>query len=158
MFAKFHYILLFVCFFNFWWSLTWCIYVFCREFVKIDEAKLNNSIPMGCVNPIATTMENPWLDLNHQFPGMNNMMIQPQTNFVKIESEPSNNLQNDPRKRLRESMENQINNLNMPPITNNVHIQGCAPQSNLPVQRSWDIDYILSKFVSTISVNICYPN
>lgn len=109
---------------------------------------------MGCANPFPTaaTMENPWLGFNHQILGANNMMIQPQTNFVKPESGFSNNLPNGPRKRSRDSMEDQFNNFNTPPVINNVPIQGFAPQSNFPydVQHLGEIDYILSQFVSLI--------
>ncbi|KAK1368130.1 RING-type domain-containing protein [Heracleum sosnowskyi] len=125
-----------------------------RENVMIEEAKPNNSVQMGCVNPFSTTMENPWLGINHQFLGRNNMMIQPQTNFVKVESGLSNNLQNGPNKRSREWGENQFNNLNMPPVTNNVPIQGFAPESNFPhdVEHFWDIDYILSQFNKNVNL------
>lgn len=123
-----------------------------REFVKIDEAKLNNFVQMGCANPFPTTTENPWLGLNPQFLGINNMIIQQQTNFLKPESGFSNNLPNGPRKRSRDSMENQFNNLNMPPIGNCVPIQGFAPQSNFPydMQHLRDIDDILSQFNKNI--------
>lgn len=81
------------------------------------------------------------------------MMIQPQTNFVKPETGFFNNLPSGPRKRSRDSMEDQLNNFNIPPITNNVPIQGFAPQTNFPYepQHLQDIDYILSQFVSLIS-------
>lgn len=63
---------------------------------------------------------------------------------------------NGPRKRSRDSMEDQLYNLNVPPMINNVPIQGFAPQSNFPyeVQHLWDVDYILSQFVSSITNNI----
>ncbi|KAK1368129.1 E3 ubiquitin-protein ligase BOI [Heracleum sosnowskyi] len=124
-----------------------------REFVKIDETKLHNFVQMGCANPFTTTMENPWLGLNPQFLGMNNMMInQPQTNFVKPESGLPNNFPNGPRKRSRDSMEDQFNNFIIPPVTNNVPNQGFAPPSNFPydVQNLGDIDHILSQFNKNI--------
>lgn len=80
--------------------------------MKIDQAKLNNFVEMGCANPFATTTENPWLGLNHQFLGMNDMMIQPQTNSIELESGLSNNLPNGPRKRSRDSMVQFNKNIN----------------------------------------------
>lgn len=130
--------------------------MFCREFGKIDEAKLNNPVQMASANPFATTMENPWMGMNHQFMGMNNMVIQPETNFVKVENEVPVILPNDPRKRSRDSMENQFDNLNIPPMITDDVPPGFAPQTNFlqDEYHQWDIDYILSQFVSFISYDI----
>ncbi|KAF1002600.1 BOI-related E3 ubiquitin-protein ligase 1-like [Apium graveolens] len=125
-----------------------------REFVKIDEPNPYNLVQKGCANPL--TMENPWLGYNHQFPGMNNMMIQPQTSFVKAENGLLNNLPTGPRKRSRDSMEDQFNNFNIPPVTNNIPIQVFAPQSNFPydVQHLGNIDFILSQFNKNIKLEL----
>ncbi|KAL1834442.1 hypothetical protein ACET3Z_004093 [Daucus carota] len=127
-----------------------------REFGKIDEAKLNNPVQMASANPFATTMENPWMGMNHQFMGMNNMVIQPETNFVKVENEVPVILPNDPRKRSRDSMENQFDNLNIPPMITDDVPPGFAPQTNFlqDEYHQWDIDYILSQFTKNIKVEL----
>lgn len=70
---------------------------------------------MGATNPFATTMENPWLGMNHMFLGSNEMVIQAQTTpTTSTHSGPANSPPADEnRKRPRVSMENLFYNLNV---------------------------------------------
>nr|XP_017245079.1 PREDICTED: E3 ubiquitin-protein ligase BOI-like [Daucus carota subsp. sativus] len=66
---------------------------------------LNNHVQMGSANPFATTVNNPWLRINHMLLGSKNMVIQPQVNeTVPAHSAPANmQLPDGQRKRSRES-------------------------------------------------------
>ncbi|XP_063950474.1 BOI-related E3 ubiquitin-protein ligase 1-like [Daucus carota subsp. sativus] len=77
-------------------------------------AGLNNHVQMGSANPFATTVDNPWLGINHMLLGSINMVIQPQVNeTVPAHSAPANmQLPDGERKRSRESsITNEANNL-----------------------------------------------
>lgn len=74
----------------------------------------NNPVQMGKANPFATTVENPWLGMNHMFlVGSNNMEIQtPTIPTTTTHSGPANSLPDDRRKRPRVSTENQVDSFN----------------------------------------------
>ena len=83
-----------------------CKHVFCRQSGNDQAASgLNNHVQMGSANPFATTVNNPWLGINHMLLGSKNMVIQPQVNeTVPAHSAPANmQLPDGDRKRPRES-------------------------------------------------------
>ncbi|XP_074373809.1 BOI-related E3 ubiquitin-protein ligase 1-like [Apium graveolens] len=156
-----------------------------REFVKIDQATtVTNTLQMVPANPFVLTMGNPWLGLNNLFPGSTsmliqpqfattmghpslglnnlintgstNMVIQPQTYSMYTKNGLTNSVPNDPRKRSRNAMENQLNNLNIVHhSTNQIQLQGFAAQifeKNL--KSLLETDLILSKYSKKIKMEI----
>lgn len=69
---------------------------------------------MASANPFATTMENPWLGMNHMLLGSNNMVIQRQTNAMTTTRDgPVYSLPADERrKRPRVSTANEVGSEN----------------------------------------------
>ncbi|KAL8101352.1 putative BOI-related E3 ubiquitin-protein ligase 3 [Apium graveolens] len=95
---------------------------------QAGAARFNSPVQMGSSNPFATTMENPWLGLNHMLLGSSNMVIQTPTNpNTSTHSGPTyNTLPDDNRKRSRVSTENQVHNFNFnapPPSSSLVKIR-----------------------------------
>ncbi|XP_063949832.1 E3 ubiquitin-protein ligase BOI-like [Daucus carota subsp. sativus] len=69
-------------------------------------AGLNNHVQMGSANPFATTVDKPWLGINHMLLGSKTMVIQPQqvNETVPAHIAPANmQLPDGERKRSRES-------------------------------------------------------
>ncbi|KAK1384771.1 hypothetical protein POM88_022506 [Heracleum sosnowskyi] len=85
-----------------------------RQSVNDQEgaSRFNNPVQMGTAHPFATTMENPWLGMNHMLLGSNNMVIQAQTNpMTSTNTGPANSLPDDRQKRPRSvSTANQVQN------------------------------------------------